>query len=144
MSASPQGPQGAPEAPEMQAARGPQEGAAATPDLTIRDAQALVDRWMQARGWGYWHPLAQLARMIEELGELARLVNHLYGEKLKKIDEPEQELALEMADLLYTMICLANSQQIDLQQALEQVLQKYATRDAERYGTPPSEPTQTI
>ena len=106
-------------------------------DLTIRQAQRLVDTWMRERGWGYWHPLAQLARMTEELGELARLVNHLYGEKPKKADEPAQDLGLEMADLLYTMICLANSQNVDLQSALEQALAKYAARDAARYGPPP-------
>jgi NTP pyrophosphatase (non-canonical NTP hydrolase) len=110
--------------------------AAAGPPLTLRDAQRLVDEWMRARGWTYWHPLSQLARLTEELGELARLVNHLYGEKPKKLDEPAQELALELADLLYTMICLANSQGIDLQAGLEQVLAKYGARDAERY--PPS------
>jgi len=103
-------------------------------ELTLRQAQQLVDTWMRERGWTYWHPLSQLARMTEELGELARLVNHLYGEKPKKVDEPEQELALEMADILYTMICLANSQGIDIQTALEQVLQKYGSRDATRYG----------
>ena len=106
-------------------------------ELTLRQVQQLVDTWMRERGWSYWHPLSQLARMTEELGELARLVNHLYGEKPKKVDEPEQELALEMADILYTMICLANSQGIDIQTALEQVLQKYGTRDATRYGAAP-------
>ena len=101
--------------------------------LTLRDAQALVDDWMRERGWSYWHPLSQLARMAEELGEVARLVNHLYGEKPKKPEESEQDLGLEMADLLYTMICLANSQDVDLQSALERVMQKYGGRDAARY-----------
>jgi NTP pyrophosphatase (non-canonical NTP hydrolase) len=95
--------------------------------------QLLVDGWMRQREWEYWEPLSQLARMTEELGELARIVNHLYGEKPKKSSEDEQELGLEMADLLYTMICLANSQSVDLQAALEQVLQKYGSRDAGRY-----------
>jgi NTP pyrophosphatase (non-canonical NTP hydrolase) len=103
-------------------------------ELSLREAQRQVDSWMRERGWGYWEPLSQLARMTEELGELARIVNHLYGEKPKKSEEAEQELGLEMADLLYTMICLANSQGVDLQDALAKVLQKYATRDAERYG----------
>src|SRR5215207_79855 len=110
-------------------------------DMSLREAQQLIDRWMRERGWRYWEPLAQLARMTEELGELARIVNHLYGEKPKKTDEAEQELGLEMADLLYTMICLANSQGVDLQDALAQVLEKYGTRDADRYraeGRPPN------
>jgi NTP pyrophosphatase (non-canonical NTP hydrolase) len=108
-------------------------------DLTVRGAQRLVDDWMRARGWSYWHPLSQLARLTEELGELARLVNHLYGEKPKKPEELEQDLSLELADLLYTMVCLANSQGVDLQAALEQVLAKYGMRDAGRYGPPPGE-----
>jgi len=114
-------------------------------DASLREAQRQVDRWMRERGWGYWEPLSQLARMTEELGELARIVNHLYGEKPKKSDEAEQELGLEMADLLYTMICLANSQGVDLQDALSQVLEKYATRDAERYGraAPGGHPTDS-
>src|SRR5581483_6594010 len=108
-------------------------------ELTLREVQQLIDRWMRARGWEYWQPLSQLARMSEELGEVARLVNHLYGEKPKKRDEPEQELGLELADLLYTMICLANSQGVDLQAALERVLDKYGARDATRYGPPVSD-----
>jgi NTP pyrophosphatase (non-canonical NTP hydrolase) len=108
-------------------------GQALSQALTLRDAQALVDDWMRERGWSYWHPLSQLARMAEELGEVARLVNHLYGEKPKKPEESEQDLGLEMADLLYTMICLANAQGVDLQSALERVLEKYGGRDASRY-----------
>ena len=78
-----------------------------------------------ATGAGPAGTLSQLARMTEELGELARLVNHLYGEKPKKADEPEQDLGLEMADLLYTMICWPTTRRsIDLQ-ALERVLEKY-------------------
>ena len=107
-------------------------------DLTLRDAQGRVDAWMRERRWEYWAPLSQLARMTEELGELARVVNHLYGEKPKKSEEAEQELGLEIADLLYTMICLANSQSVDLQDALQQVLEKYGARDAERYPSPRS------
>jgi NTP pyrophosphatase (non-canonical NTP hydrolase) len=104
--------------------------------LSLREAQRLVDAWMRVRGWSYWHPLSQLARLAEELGELARLVNHMFGEKPKKADEAQQELGLELADLLYTMICLANSQGVDLQDALEHALQKYGRRDAARYAAP--------
>ena len=118
----------------------PDQGGGSAANLSLREAQQLIDRWMQERGWGYWEPLSQLARMTEELGELARIVNHLYGEKPKKSEEAEQELGLELADLLYTMICLANSQGIDLQDALQRTLEKYGTRDAQRYapgGAPP-------
>ena len=99
----------------------------------LRAAQRLIDEWMRERGWAYWHPLSQLARMIEELGELARLLNHLHGEKPKKTEEVAQDLGLELADLLYTIICLANSQGIDLQDSLVRALAKYAARDRDRY-----------
>lgn len=102
-------------------------------DLTFRQSQKLVDQWVREQGTDYWHPLAQLARLIEELGETARLVNHLFGEKPKRPDESEQDLGLELADLLYTIICLANSQGIDLQDSFERVLAKYRQRDAARY-----------
>ena len=102
-------------------------------DLTFRQSQQLVDQWVREQGTDYWHPLAQLARLTEELGETARLVNHLYGEKPKRPDESEQDLGLELADLLYTIICLANSQGIDLQDSFERVLAKYRQRDAARY-----------
>lgn len=106
-------------------------------DLTLRDAQALVDAWMRERGWAYWHPLSQLARLTEELGELARVVNHEFGEKPKKPDESAQDLALEMADIVYTLICLANSQGIDMQSGLKSVMSKYRARDADRYPRSP-------
>lgn len=109
-------------------------------DLTLRDAQALVDTWMADRGWEYWHPLSQLARLTEEMGELARVVNHLYGEKPKKSTETLQDLGLEMADVVYTLICLANSQGIDMQSSLEEVLKKYRHRDADRYPTADRKP----
>ena len=109
-------------------------------DLTLRDAQALVDTWMADRGWEYWHPLSQLARLTEEMGELARVVNHLYGEKPKKSTETLQDLGLEMADVVYTLICLANSQGIDMQSSLEEVLEKYRHRDADRYPTADRKP----
>jgi NTP pyrophosphatase (non-canonical NTP hydrolase) len=74
-----------------------------------------------------------LARLTEEVGELARLLNHRYGPKTKKPDEVEQDLALELADVLFVLIVLANEQQVDLQDALERTLEKYRLRDSERW-----------
>lgn len=74
-----------------------------------------------------------LARLVEEVGETARLINHLYGPKKKKDSEAPQELESELADILFALICLANSQGIDLQEAFEQIMTKYITRDKERY-----------
>ncbi len=102
-------------------------------DLTLREAQRRVDAWISQHQAGYWPPLANLARLIEESGELARLLNHLEGHKPKKAGEPEQDLGLELADIVFTVICLANSYQIDLDDAFRRVLRKIETRDAQRY-----------
>ncbi len=101
--------------------------------LTLREAQRRVDAWISRHRAGYWPPLANLARLIEETGELARLLNHRAGHKPKKPDEPEQDLGLELADILYTVICLANSHDIDLEDAFVRTLRKVETRDADRY-----------
>ncbi len=102
-------------------------------DLTLRDIQAQVDGWVRRYAVGYWEPLAMLARLVEEVGETARLLNHLYGPKQKRDDEPVQKLALELGDLLYTITCLANSHEIDLQAAFEAVMLKLDARDRERF-----------
>lgn len=74
-----------------------------------------------------------LARLVEETGELARLLNHLYGPKPKKPDEAEQALGEELADILFAVICLANDQEIDLSDAFKQMMAKYDRRDQERF-----------
>jgi NTP pyrophosphatase (non-canonical NTP hydrolase) len=102
-------------------------------DLALREAQRRVDAWISQYQAGYWPPLANLARLIEECGELARLLNHLEGHKPKKPGEPEQDLGLELADIVFTVICLANSYQIDLDDAFRRVMLKIETRDAQRY-----------
>ena len=101
--------------------------------LTFRAAQERVDRWIGQYKAGYWPPLANLARLIEETGELARLLNHLEGHKPKKPSEADQDLGLELADIIYTVICIANSQGIDLEDAFNGVMCKVETRDRDRY-----------
>jgi NTP pyrophosphatase (non-canonical NTP hydrolase) len=101
--------------------------------LTLARAQAAVDAWISSFEEGYWPPLANLARLVEEVGELARELNHRYGSKPKKPDEPDADLALELADILFVLIALANEQGIDLDAAFERVLQKYRARDSERW-----------
>ena len=99
---------------------------------SLRGAQQTVDEWIRANG-GYWPPLANLARLVEEVGELARALNHRFGSKPRKSDEPEQDLPLELADVLFVLIVLANQQGIDLDDALRRTLAKYAVRDANRW-----------
>jgi NTP pyrophosphatase (non-canonical NTP hydrolase) len=101
--------------------------------LTIAAAQKAVDDWISQFPAGYWPPLSNLARLVEEVGELARELNHRHGHKPKKSDEPEQDLSLELADILFVLIALANQQGIDLDDALRRTLAKYATRDATRW-----------
>ena len=101
--------------------------------MRIREAQAAVDAWVGRFREGYWPPLSNLARLVEEVGELARELNHRYGHKPKKDSEPERDLALEMGDVLFVLIALANEQKIDLDEAFRRVLEKYETRDADRW-----------
>ena len=103
------------------------------PEKTVSEFQADVDAWIQQVGGGYWSPHANLARIAEEVGELARILNHLYGPKPKKPGEPAQALGEELADIIFAIICLANSEGIDLQASLQQVLDKVWVRDRDRY-----------
>lgn len=99
----------------------------------MRKYQKELDSWFKKNKWQYWHPLAQFTRLVEETGELARILNHLYGEKPKKSNEAKQELEDEIGDVIYTLICLANSQKIDLNKAIRKSLDKVAKRDKNRY-----------
>jgi NTP pyrophosphatase (non-canonical NTP hydrolase) len=103
---------------------------------TVSEFQTDVDAWIQTVGGGYWSPHANLARIAEEVGELARLINHLYGPKPKKASEAAQELGEELADIIFAIICLANSQEIDLEVSLQQVIDKVWQRDRDRYVKP--------
>jgi len=95
--------------------------------------QQEVDEWIGQFEEGYWTPLSMLARLIEEVGELAREINHQFGQKPKKPDEPAGDMALELADILFILLCYANSQQIDLETAFKQVMEKYRSRDSNRW-----------
>jgi NTP pyrophosphatase (non-canonical NTP hydrolase) len=101
--------------------------------MTLSEAQAAVDAWIQRFEEGYWPPLTNLARLTEEVGELAREMNHRFGHKRKRPDEADQDLALELGDVLFVLIVIANEQGIDLEQTLERVLEKYRSRDGDRW-----------
>jgi NTP pyrophosphatase (non-canonical NTP hydrolase) len=101
--------------------------------MDLREAQQQVDQYISQFREGYFPPLVNLARLTEEVGELAREINHSFGPKTKKPDEPEGDIALELADILFVLIVLSNQLGIDLQTALETTLAKYRTRDAERW-----------
>ncbi|HYF38714.1 MAG TPA: nucleotide pyrophosphohydrolase [Gemmatimonadales bacterium] len=101
--------------------------------MSIREAQARVDTWIAQFEEGYFDPLTNLARLAEEVGELAREVNHRFGKKTKKLDEPDSDLAMEMADVLFVLICMANRERIDLEEAFERMMEKVETRDENRW-----------
>ena len=101
--------------------------------MRISEAQRAVDAWIGQFKEGYWPPLTNLARLTEEVGELARELNHRYGSKVKRADEPEQDLALELADILFVVITIANEQKIDLEEAFQRTLDKYKLRDSDRW-----------
>jgi NTP pyrophosphatase (non-canonical NTP hydrolase) len=101
--------------------------------VKISEAQHAVDSYISQFAEGYWPPLTNLARLVEEVGELARELNHRFGHKTKKPGEAEQDLALELADILFVLIAIANEQKIDLETAFQRVLEKYDIRDVDRW-----------
>lgn len=107
---------------------------------TLQDVQREIDHLIKEE-WhsSYWSPLSSLARLTEEVGELAREINHSYGEKPKKAGEEEGNIASELGDILYIVASLANSIGVDLDSAFDEVMAKYRKRDAQRWT---SEKTQ--
>ncbi|AJQ62247.1 hypothetical protein bthur0013_14320 [Bacillus thuringiensis IBL 200] len=100
---------------------------------TMKDMQKEVDAYIGQFKEGYFSPLAMMARLTEEMGELAREVNHYYGEKPKKTTEKENSIEEELGDVLFVMICMANSLNIDLETAHNIVMNKFNTRDKDRW-----------
>jgi NTP pyrophosphatase (non-canonical NTP hydrolase) len=104
----------------------------ATP-MTLSDAQRRVDTWIRQFEEGYFDPLTNMTRLAEEVGELAREVNHRFGQKTKKPGEPDGDMGMEMADILFVLICMANREGIDLEESFDRMMAKVEGRDAERW-----------
>ena len=102
-------------------------------ELTISKAQEIVDNWIQTTGVRYFNELTNTAILMEEVGEVARIMARKYGEQSFKKSDEEVNLADEMADVLFVLICLANQTGIDLTDALEKNLEKKSIRDADRH-----------
>lgn len=100
---------------------------------SLQAIQAEVDAYISQFKEGYFKPMTMLARMTEEVGELAREVNHQFGEKPKKPDEKDNSIELELGDILFITVCFANSLGIDLAAAHDKVMDKFRTRDANRW-----------
>lgn len=105
--------------------------------MEIAALQREVDAYISQFREGYFPPLVNLARLTEEVGELAREINHQFGPKTKKPDEPDGDIALELADILFVVVVLANQMEIDLEEAVARTLAKYRVRDADRWERNP-------
>jgi NTP pyrophosphatase (non-canonical NTP hydrolase) len=101
--------------------------------MTIKEAQETVDQWITTTGVRYFNELTNTAILMEEVGEVARIMSRKYGEQSFKKSDEDVDLGDEMADVLFVLICLANQTGIDLTAALEKNMVKKSIRDADRH-----------
>lgn len=101
--------------------------------MTISEAQKAVDEWIKTYGVRYFNELTNMAILTEEVGEVARIISRKYGEQSFKESDKEVNLADEMADVLWVLLCLANQTGVDLEKALETNIEKKTNRDKERH-----------
>lgn len=101
--------------------------------ITIQDAQKLVDRWIHEKGVRYFNELTNMAQLMEEVGELARIISREYGEQSYKDGAEKGDLADELADILFVVICIANQTGVDLTDAMRSNLEKKTNRDSKRH-----------
>ena len=99
---------------------------------SLKELQQKVDDWIMSHG-GYWPPLAMLSAIMEEAGEVAREINYYEGFKPKKNKEKQLKLGEELADLLFSLICIANYYKVDLSDKFDRTLTKYLERDSTRF-----------
>jgi NTP pyrophosphatase (non-canonical NTP hydrolase) len=107
------------------------------PDITLKQAQQAVDAWIQQVGVRYFSELTNLAQLVEEVGELARIMSRQYGDQSWKEGESDLNLSGELADVLFVLICIANQTGVDLTEAFEKNLQKNTRRDLQRHRDNP-------
>ena len=102
-------------------------------EITIKEAQEIVDKWIKTVGVRYFNELTNMAILTEEVGEVARIIARTYGEQSFKDSDKKHDLGDEMADVLWVLICLANQTGIDLTEAFKKNLEKKTSRDGERH-----------
>ena len=102
-------------------------------EITLKEAQHLVDHWIKTYGVRYFNELTNMAILTEEVGEVARLIARTYGEQSFKESDKHKDLGDEMADVLWVLICLANQTGIDLTDAFQKNIEKKTNRDKERH-----------
>ncbi|MCB9798808.1 nucleotide pyrophosphohydrolase [Candidatus Nomurabacteria bacterium] len=103
-------------------------------DLTLKQAQKDVDDWINTIGVRYFSELTNLGQLMEEVGEMSRIITRTYGDQSFKKSDEQYDLSDEMADVLFVLICLANQTGVDLSEALAKNLEKKTKRDAERHA----------
>ena len=101
--------------------------------MTIKEAQAAVDEWIKTYGVRYFSELTNMALLTEEVGELARIIARTYGEQSFKESDKNHNMADEMADILWVLLCLANQTGVDLTEAFAKNMEKKTFRDKERH-----------
>lgn len=101
--------------------------------MTLTEAQEAVDKWIKEYGVRYFNELTNTAMLMEEVGEVARIMARRYGEQSEKESDKNKDLGDEMADVLFVLICLANQTGIDLEEALKKNLEKKTNRDHSRH-----------
>lgn len=102
-------------------------------DITLQEAQQQVDEWITTTGVRYFNELTNMAILTEEVGEVARLMARKYGEQSFKASDQDKDLADEMADVLWVLICLANQTGVNLTEAFHKNLEKKSQRDQDRH-----------
>ena len=106
-------------------------------DKSLRQYQAEVDEWIRTVGVRYFSELTNTAILAEEVGELARLMARTYGDQSFKAGEEDADLGMEMADVLFVLVCLANQTGVDLEEAFARGMEKRTTRDRQRHAQNP-------
>lgn len=101
--------------------------------MTIKESQKIVDKWIKSVGVKYFSELTQLAQLMEEAGELARVMSRTYGDQSFKKSDEKYKLSDELADILFVIICIANQTGVDLTEALQKNLDKKTKRDGKRH-----------
>ncbi len=107
--------------------------------MSLADYQQQVDDHLQTYTKPYWSVLSNFAQLVEEVGELGRILNHTAGDKVKKTSEAADDMEGEMGDVLFSLICLANDQSIDLDKAIQKSINKSMTRDKDRFEKKPAD-----
>ncbi len=106
-------------------------------ELTLKQAQEQVDAWIQEKGVRYFNELTNMAQLMEEVGEVARIISRTYGEQSYKPGKEPEDLADELTDVLFVLICIANQTGIDLTKSFQRNFEKKSARDVQRHRNNP-------